>query len=85
MQPWRLGDAKTVTLRSVRATPQTKVSVLGQSDEIVEYKPEVKPKTSWSQDETGLHITAYRGAETLYGPALADPIVLKITDATPPA
>jgi len=38
MQPWRLGEAKTITLRSVRATPQTEISVLGQSDEIVEYR-----------------------------------------------
>jgi alpha-L-fucosidase len=83
MQPWRLGDAKTVTLRSVRATPQTKVSVLGQSDEIVEYKPEVKPKTSWTQDETGLHITAYRAQRLYTDRRWPDPIVLKITDATP--
>ena len=72
MQPWRLGDAKTVTLRSVRATPQTKISVLGQSDEIVEYKPDVKPKTSWTQDETGLAHYRLPGAETLYGQALAE-------------
>jgi alpha-L-fucosidase len=83
MQPWKLGDAKTVTLRSVRATPQTKISVLGQSDEIVEYRPDVKPKTSWNQDENGLHITAYRAQRLYTDRRWPDPIVLKITNAQP--
>lgn len=89
MQPWKLGDPKTVTLRSVRATPQTKISVLGQSDEIVEYRPEVKPRTSWNQDANGLHITAYRAQRLYTDRRWPDPIVLKITGAqpgmTPPA
>jgi alpha-L-fucosidase len=76
---WRLGDAKTITLRSVRATPQTRISVLGQSDEMVEYKPEVKPKTSWTQDESGLHITAYRAQRLYTDRKWPDPIVLKMT------
>ena len=29
MQPWKLGEAKTITLQSVRATPQTEITVLG--------------------------------------------------------
>ncbi len=89
MQPWRLGDPKTVTLRSVRATPQTKISVLGQSDEIVEYRPDVKPKTSWTQDDKGLHVTAYRAQRLYTDRRWPDPVVLKITNAepgmTPPA
>jgi alpha-L-fucosidase len=83
MQPWKLGDAKTVTLRSVRATPQTKISVLGQSDEIVEYRPDVKPKTSWNQDDSGLHITAYRAQRLYTDRRWPDPVVLKITNAQP--
>ena len=47
MEPWRLGDAKTVTLRSLKSNPNTRISVLGQSDQIVEYRPTVKPKTTW--------------------------------------
>jgi alpha-L-fucosidase len=77
---WRLGDAKTITLRSVRATPQTSISVLGQSDEMVEYKPEVKPKTTWTQDESGLHITAYRAQRLYTDRKWPDPIVLKMTN-----
>ena len=40
MTPWKLGEPKTIALRSVRATAQTQVTVLGQSDQIVEYRAE---------------------------------------------
>src|SRR4029077_18253149 len=78
MSPWKLGEAKTVTLRSVRSTPRTQVTVLGQSDEIVEYRPEVKPKTTWKQDAAGLAITAYRAQRLYTDRRWPNPIVLKI-------
>jgi alpha-L-fucosidase len=88
MEPWKLGEPKTITLRSVRSTPKTQISVLGQSDEIVEYRPEVKPKTKWAQDAQGLHITAYRAQRLYTNRQWPNPIVLKITNAeqamTPP-
>ena len=83
MSPWALGEAKTVTLRSVRATPATRVTVLGQSDEIVEYHPEIAPKTTWKQDESGLHITAYRAQRLYTNRRWPNPIVLKIVNAEP--
>ncbi len=83
MSPWKLGDAKTVTLRSVKATAATRVTVLGQSDEIVEYRPEVKPKTTWKQEGNGLHITAYRAQRLYTDRRWPDPLVLKITNVEP--
>lgn len=83
MSPWKLGDPKTITLRSVRATAQTKVSVLGQSDELVEYRPEVNPKTTWNQDDAGLHITAYRAQRLYTDRRWPNPVVLKITNVEP--
>ncbi len=80
---WRLGDAKSITLRSVRATPQTKISVLGQSDEIVEYKPDVKPRTTWKQEGDGLQITAYRAQRLYTDRTWPDPVVLKMTAVEP--
>ena len=77
---WRLGDARTITLRSVKATSTTTVSVLGQSDEMVEYKPEVKPKTTYVQDSSGLRVTAYRAQRLYTNRAWPDPIVIKLTD-----
>lgn len=88
MEPWKLGDPKTITLRSIRASAKTRISVLGQSDEIAEYRPDVKPKTSWIQDSGGLHVTAYRAQRLYTDRQWPNPIVLKITDAeqamTPP-
>ncbi len=81
MQRWKLGEAKIVTLRSVRATPQTEVSVLGQSDEIVEYRPDVKPKTTWTEDTGGLHINVYRAQRLYTDRRWPNPLVLKITNA----
>lgn len=83
MQPWRLGEAKTVTLRSVKATERTRISVLGQSDQIVEYHPGLVPKTTWKQDSGGLHITAYRAQRLYTNRGWPDPVVLKISDAEP--
>ena len=74
-----------LTFRSVRATPQTKISVLGQSDEIVEYKADVKPKTTWTQDGAGLHITAYRAQRLYTDRSWPDPVVLKMTKRSEPA
>ncbi len=83
MSPWKLGEAKTVVLRSVKSTPATEVTVLGQSDEIVEYRPEVVPKTTWRQDADGLHITAYRAQRLYTDRRWPNPIVLKITNVGP--
>jgi alpha-L-fucosidase len=80
---WRLGDSKTITLRSVRATPRTAMSVLGQSDELVEYKPDIKPKTTWTQDGSGLHITAYRAQRLYTNNQWPDPLVVKMTNVEP--
>jgi len=83
MSPWRLGDAKTVTLRSVRSTAATKVTVLGQSDEVVEYRPGLTPKTVWKQDGDSFQITAYRAQRLYTDRRWPNPIVLKMTNVEP--
>lgn len=80
---WRLGEPKSITLRSVRATPQTAISVLGQSDEIVEYKPDVKPKTAWQQDDSGLHLTVFRAQRLYTDRRWPNPLVVKMTHVEP--
>ena len=83
MNPWRLGDARSVVLRSIQSTAATRVSVLGQSDEVVEYRPEITPKTTWKQEADGLHITAYRAQRLYTDRRWPDPLVLKITNVEP--
>jgi alpha-L-fucosidase len=87
--PWTLGETRTISLRSVKATPQTRVSVLGQTGEVLEYRPDVDPRPSWKQDEKGLHVSAMMAQRLYTDRKWFDPVVLKLTHVepglTPPA
>ncbi len=78
---WPWGTAKTLTLQSVKATSETTVSVLGQNDEVLEYRPEVTPRTTFEQTDDGLRITAWRAQRLYNDRRWPNPVVLKITHA----
>ncbi len=78
---WPKGERKTVVLKSVRATPQTEVSVLGQSGRVLEYRPEVDPQTTWTQTAEGLSISAMRAQRIYNNSKWPNPVVVKITHA----
>lgn len=81
--PWKLGERRFLLLRSVRATASTKVSILGQSGEILEYRPDVRPETQFRQTSEGLSISAMT-AQRMYDDRRWDrPVVLKLTDVEP--
>ena len=72
-------------LRSVAATAQTQVTVLGQNGQALEYHNNVVPKTTWRQEPGGLHISVVR-AQRLYDDyKWPNPVVLKITNVKPAA
>jgi alpha-L-fucosidase len=50
---------------------------------MVEYKPDVKPETTWKQDAAGLHITVYRAQRLYTDRSWPNPIVLKMTNVEP--
>jgi len=77
-QPWRLGQQKDVVLASVLTTPETTVSVLGQSDKTLEYSRTV-PKTTWKQEADGLHVHFFQAQRLRDNRQWQDPVVLKIT------
>lgn len=81
--PWPRATWKEFTLRSIRATDKTEVSVLGQSDEVLEYHPEIKPKTSWHQEEDGLHLRALQAQRLQDNFRWPNPVVLKLTNVEP--
>ena len=80
---WIWGTRKTVTLQSVKATEKSTVRVLGQNEKVLEYRPEVTPRTEWEQTSAGLRITAYRAQRLYNDRRWPNPVVLKITDALP--
>lgn len=81
--PWKLGERRTLTLRSVRAAPDSKISILGATGEILEYRPDVDPRLIWKQDEKGLHITATTTQRFYDDRKWPNPVVFKITQAGP--
>jgi alpha-L-fucosidase len=81
--PWPRATWKEFTLHSVRATGKTEVSVLGQDDQVVEYHPEIKPKSSWRQQKDGLHVRVMASQRLQDNFRWPNPLVLKITNAEP--
>jgi len=82
-QEWAFGAWGEVVLKSVRATPRTVASVLGQNDQVLEYRPDVIPTTTWRQGADGLHIRAMRTQRMRDNHHWPDPLVLKLTEVEP--
>jgi alpha-L-fucosidase len=80
---WKYGEWKDIVLKSVRATPRTTVSVLGQNDEVLEYQPAVLPKTAFRQEGDGLHIRAMHAQRIYNDRKWPNPVVLKLTNVEP--
>ena len=80
---WTWGTQKTVVLRSVLAGEDSNVRVLGQNDEVLEYRPSVTPKTEWEQTPEGLRVRAYRAQRLYNDRRWPNPVVLKIEGAQP--
>ena len=57
--------------------------MLGQNDQVVEYHPEIKPKSSWHQEKDGLHVRAMQTQRLQDNFHWPNPAVLKITNAEP--
>ena len=80
---WKKGERKDFSLRSVRATSQTAISVLGQSGRVLEYNTNVIPETRWQQKDDSLHVSVMRAQRIYNDTKWPNPIVLKITHAKP--
>ena len=80
---WTWGTPKTVVLKSVLAGEDSRVRVLGQNDEVLEYRPSVTPKTEWEQTAEGLRVRAYRAQRLYNDRRWPNPVVLKIEGARP--
>ena len=76
-----LGEWRTLTLRSLRATEQTKIEVLGQSGRVLEYRPEVNPSARWTQHDQVLEISYCRTQRLYNNQKWPNPLVIKISAA----
>lgn len=80
---WPLGDWKDFILHSVKATAQTRASVLGQNDKALEYHAEVNPQTTFEQTADGLKVRAMRAQRLYNDRRWPNPVVIKLTEVEP--
>ncbi len=77
---WFKGFRRNFLIKYLRATKETKISVLGQNDLVVEYWPENNPKSRLIQHEKALEISISR-AHRLYNDKIwPNPITVKLTN-----
>lgn len=85
---WKYAEPKTLVLQSVAATDKTAISVLGQTGELVEYRPQIKPQASFEQTPEGLKVTAWKAQRLYTNNQWPNPVVIKLTNVksgvTPP-
>ena len=79
--PWPKGERKVITLGQVKATAQSEVEILGQSGNVLEYRPDVNPKGSWTQDERGLHLSVMHAQRLYNNNRWPNAIVTRVTNA----
>src|SRR5215472_352349 len=80
---WARGTWRDFVLKSVTATANTQVSVLGQNGRVLEYRPEVHPAPTFQQQADGLHIHAMFTQRLQDNSRWPNPIVFKITNVRP--
>ena len=81
LPPLEMGEWRTLSLKGVGATEATEIEVLGQSGTVLEYQPELEPKTRWRQDGDVLRVTFCRAQRLYNNRKWPNPLVLKITNA----
>lgn len=80
---WKYGAWKEISLKSIRSTPETKISVLGQNDEVLEYQPTVVPKSSFRQEGDTLVLRAMHAQRLYTNRAWPNPVVIKLENVLP--
>ena len=80
---WKRGERKEFVLGSIKATTDTKISVLGQNDLVVEYQPGINPRSEFAQEEDGLHISVVRAQRIYNNGKWPNPVVVKLENVVP--
>jgi alpha-L-fucosidase len=80
---WPLGERRKFVIKSAQLSENSKVTVLGQSGELVEYQPETDATTYYEQKEEGISVSCVRAQRIYNNRKWNNPIVLKITNAAP--
>lgn len=77
-QRWKYGEWKEISLKSIKATANTRISVLGQNDQVLEYQPNVTPRSTFRQQGDTLTLRAMHAQRLYTNRAWPNPIVIKL-------
>jgi alpha-L-fucosidase len=77
------GERKKFILKSVKATPETKISVLGVTGHIIEYQPKKDPMPYFHQTPEGLEIDIMKSQRMYTDYKWPNPIVVKLENVEP--
>lgn len=80
---WKEAERKTFLLKSVKATPNTKISVLGQNSKIIEYKPDLDVSSRYKQTSNGLELSVVKAQRIYDDHRWPNPVVIKIENVAP--
>ena len=75
---WKRGERKEIVLKSWKATDQTKVSVLGQNDKVLEYEPDADPTSRFTQTDAGLELSIMRAQRIYNNRSWPNTVVVKL-------
>jgi len=75
---WERGALRNYILKCLTATEKTRISVLGQNDRVVEYKPDANPVSKVKQTREGLQISVVRAQRVYNNRKWPNPLVVKL-------
>ncbi len=79
-QHWFKGFRRNFLLKNLKATSKTEISVVGQSDLVVEYWPDNDPKSTFVQHENVLEISIARAHRLYNNKIWPNAVVVKLTN-----
>jgi alpha-L-fucosidase len=80
---WREGDRRSFVFHSIKSTPATRVSVLGQNSLIQEYQPGKDVSCKYRQTDTGLTVSVVKAQRLYDDHRWPNPVVIKIEQVQP--
>ncbi|MFA9392430.1 MAG: alpha-L-fucosidase [Prolixibacteraceae bacterium] len=80
---WERGLRKEFFFQSIKATPETKINVLGQSGEVYEYYPDKDVKSNFEQTSNGLKVSCVRAQRIYNDHDWPNAVVIKMDHVEP--
>ena len=80
---WKEATRKTFLLHSVKSTANTKISVLGQNSEIIEYKPDLDVSCKYQQTAAGLEVSVVKAQRIYDDHRWPNAVVIKLENVDP--